>query len=88
MMYGRVKAYKNIKFLRPCEAQPMRTLYEYLEPENRFEGSDVSYTIIFFGSVRVHFREDAHTALKAAKASGLINLTDMEKRVLDTSHCY
>jgi hypothetical protein len=88
MMYGRVKAYKNIKFLKPREAQPMHTLSEYLEPENRFEGFDVSYTIVFFGSVWAHSREDAHTALKAAKATSLINLTDMEKWVLDTSHYY
>jgi hypothetical protein len=88
MMYGRVKAYKNIKFLKPREAQLMRTLSEYLEPENHLEGFDVSYTIVFCGCVQVHSREDAHTALKAAKATSLINLTDMEKRVLDTSHYY
>lgn len=83
-----VKAYKNIKFLKRREARTMRILSEYLEPENRFEDFNVSDTIVFFGSARVHSKKDASAALKVAKASGLAGDIDTAKRDMDMSRYY
>ena len=83
-----VKAYKNIKFLKRREARTMRILSEYLEPENRFEDFNVSDTIVFFGSARVHSKKDASAALKVAKASGLAGDLDTARRDMDMSRYY
>jgi uncharacterized protein (TIGR00730 family) len=47
-------AYKNEQFLDGAEARPLRILSEYLEPRAHFRKQQISDTIVFFGSARVH----------------------------------
>ena len=61
-------AYKNEHFLDGAEARPLRILSEYLEPKAHFRKEQISDTIVFFGSARVHehgplaeFYKDART---------------------------
>lgn len=61
-----LKAFENPEFLNGTTARPLRILAEYLEPESRFETSDVSDTIVFFGSSRVISRDAADQALTRA----------------------
>jgi hypothetical protein len=56
-------AYRNHSFLDNEEARPLRILAEYLEPLARFKEQHVQDTVVFFGSARVHSREDAEEAL-------------------------
>ena len=53
--------------------------FKYLESESRFEDIDVSETIVFFSSTRVHSQEDSCMILKAAKAFSLENDINMAK---------
>jgi len=64
------KAYHNTRFLESRDARAIRILAEYLEPQSRFERSDVQDTIVFMGSARLKSREAAEAALAAAERSG------------------
>ena len=61
------KAYKNDKFLNSKDARGLRILSEYMEPEARFEEFQVRDTVVFFGSARFVFRDEAEKRLKAAQ---------------------
>ncbi|MFQ5764334.1 MAG: LOG family protein [Rhodospirillales bacterium] len=64
------KAYENDRFLQSKDARALRILAEYLEPETRFEDFHVHDTVVFFGSSRIHSREDAEKRLAAARKKG------------------
>jgi len=51
-------AYLDTQFLESDEARPLRILSEYLEPLRRFQAENVEDTVVFFGSARMHSRED------------------------------
>ena len=52
------------EFLESADARPIRLLAEYLEPARRFRLENIQDTVVFFGSARVHSRQDAERALK------------------------
>src|SRR2546426_931492 len=56
-------AYLDREFLESEEARPLRILAEYLEPLRRFKLQDIQDTAVFFGSARIHSREEAERAL-------------------------
>ena len=57
-------AYHDQEFLESADARPIRLLAEYLEPARRFRLENIQDTVVFFGSARVHSRQDAERALK------------------------
>jgi uncharacterized protein (TIGR00730 family) len=57
-------AYHDEEFLETADARPIRLLAEYLEPAKRFRQENIQDTVVFFGSARVHSRENAERALK------------------------
>src|SRR5437867_3152787 len=57
-------AYLDPDFLDSEEARPIRILAEYLEPLERFKAQDIQDTVVFFGSARIHSREQAEAALQ------------------------
>src|SRR5918992_579041 len=56
-------AYENPEFLKAADARPIRILAEYLEPLRRFRRENIQDTVVFFGSARVHSRQEAERAL-------------------------
>src|ERR687891_1559001 len=61
-------AYHDEEFLESTDARPIRVLAEYLEPARRFRQENIQDTVVFFGSARVHSRQQAERALKALQA--------------------
>ena len=57
-------AYHDEDFLESADARPIRLLAEYLEPARRFRQENIQDTVVFFGSARLHSRENAARALK------------------------
>jgi hypothetical protein len=57
-------AYDNPEFLESTDARPIRILAEYLDPLRRFRKENIQDTVVFFGSARVHSRQEAERALK------------------------
>ena len=51
-------------FLESDEARPIRILAEYLEPLRRLREQNIQDTVVFFGSARVHSRQQAQSALE------------------------
>jgi uncharacterized protein (TIGR00730 family) len=58
-------AYHDPEFLETSDARPIRILAEYLDPLRRFRQQNIQDTVVFFGSARVHSRQQAERALKA-----------------------
>jgi uncharacterized protein (TIGR00730 family) len=56
-------AYHDQDFLESTDARPIRILSEYLEPLRRFKRENIQDTVVFFGSARIHSRQDAEQAL-------------------------
>ena len=56
-------AYHDLEFLESTDARPIRLLAEYLEPARRFRLENIQDTVVFFGSARVHSRQQAERAL-------------------------
>jgi uncharacterized protein (TIGR00730 family) len=56
-------AYYDKEFLESTDARPLRILAEYLDPLRRFRRANIQDTVVFFGSARVHSRQDAQRAL-------------------------
>jgi uncharacterized protein (TIGR00730 family) len=57
-------AYMDPLFLESDEARPIRILAEYLEPLQRLREQNIQDTVVFFGSARVHSRQQAQSALE------------------------
>ena len=62
-MHVQPLAYLDPSFLESEEARPLRILAEYLEPLRRFKAENIQDTVVFFGSARIHSRENAELAL-------------------------
>src|SRR3954471_4230367 len=58
------------EFLESDEARPVRIIAEYLEPLRRFRDQQIQETVVFFGSARVHSRENARRGLALAQRTG------------------
>jgi uncharacterized protein (TIGR00730 family) len=63
-------AYLDQEFLDSEEARPIRILAEYLEPLRRFKAQNIQDTVVFFGSARIHSRENAEAALALLAGQG------------------
>jgi uncharacterized protein (TIGR00730 family) len=63
-MSSQQKAYLDPQFLKSEDARPIRILAEYLEPLRRFKAQNIQDTVVFFGSARIHSRENAQRALE------------------------
>jgi uncharacterized protein (TIGR00730 family) len=63
-MHPQPLAYQDPEFLESEDSRPIRILAEYLEPLRRFKMQDIQDTVVFFGSARIHSREDAEQALE------------------------
>jgi uncharacterized protein (TIGR00730 family) len=61
-MHSQPLAYLDREFIDSEEARPLRILAEYLEPLRRFRAQNIQDTVVFFGSARIHSREDAEQA--------------------------
>jgi len=56
-------AYTDPTFLESDEARPIRIIAEYLEPLRRLQQQKIQDTVVFFGSARVHSRQNASRAV-------------------------
>jgi uncharacterized protein (TIGR00730 family) len=63
-MHPQPLAYMDSEFLDSEEGRPLRILAEYLEPLRRFKAEGIQDTVVFFGSARIHSREDAEQELE------------------------
>jgi uncharacterized protein (TIGR00730 family) len=63
------KAYKNLDFLSSREARTLRILSEYLEPEKRLRERNIKHTVVFFGSARIHPRDEREKMQKYYQAA-------------------
>jgi uncharacterized protein (TIGR00730 family) len=52
-------AYDNPHFLESADARALRILAEYFDPLAHFRRAGVQHTVVFFGSARIHSREEA-----------------------------
>ena len=66
-------AYENAKFLASADARALRVLSEYLEPLARFRRQNIQDTVVFFGSARVHSRQEAERQLQVLKQADAAN---------------
>ncbi len=57
-------AYQDPDFLESDEARPIRFMAEYLEPLRRLREQNIQDTVVFFGSARVHSRQQATRAFE------------------------
>jgi uncharacterized protein (TIGR00730 family) len=62
-MHPQPLAYMDPEFLDSEEGRPLRILAEYLDPLRRFKAEGIQDTVVFFGSARIHSRENAQRAL-------------------------
>src|SRR6266496_4217682 len=60
-------AYIDAEFLESDDARPIRILAEYLEPLRRLKEQNIQDTVVFFGSARVHSRQQATSELERLK---------------------
>ncbi len=67
-----VVAYRNDRFLESGTARTLRIVAEYLEPQARLRRLGVRHTVVFFGSARIHARDEA-----------VRNLRELESRSKD-----
>jgi uncharacterized protein (TIGR00730 family) len=58
------KAYLDHTFLKSEDARPLRILAEYMEPLRRFKAQNIQDTVVFFGSARIHSRQQAQHDLE------------------------
>ena len=69
-MQSQPLAYLDHEFLESEEARPLRILAEYLEPLRRFKAQNIQDTVVFFGSARIHSREQRGARARAVDRSG------------------
>ena len=87
-------AYHNPEFLESTDARPIRILAEYLDPLRRFRKENIQDTVVFFGSARVHSRQEAERALKllqqkrGRKPADHALLLKRSRKALDWSRYY
>src|ERR1700693_6035885 len=62
-------AYQNKPFLNSPDGRILRLLSEYSEPLSRFRREQIQDTVVFFGSARIHSRDNASNRLTAARGN-------------------
>ena len=93
-MYEQPLAYHNPDFLESTDARPIRILAEYLDPLRRFRKENIQDTVVFFGSARVHSRQQAERALRllqqkrGRKAADHALLLKRSRKALEWSRYY
>ena len=65
-----VLAYQNEPFLNSPDGRILRLLSEYSEPLSRFRREQIQDTVVFFGSARVHSRDNAASRLTEVRENG------------------
>jgi uncharacterized protein (TIGR00730 family) len=63
-------AYQNEPFLNSPDGRILRLLSEYSEPLSRFRREQIQDTVVFFGSARVHSRDNAASRLTEVRENG------------------
>ena len=86
-------AYMDPEFLESDEARPIRILAEYLEPLRRLKAQNIQDTVVFFGSARVHSRQEATRALerlrkRAGRSREHIAALKRSKKAVEWSRFY
>src|SRR3954464_14221055 len=74
-------AYMDSGFLETDDARPLRILAEYLEPLRRLKAQNIQDTVVFFGSARVHSRQEATRALDRLRRPSLRKTRDHAARL-------
>jgi uncharacterized protein (TIGR00730 family) len=62
-------AYKNEPFLNSPDGRILRLLSEYSEPLSRFRREQIQDTVVFFGSARIHSRDNASSRLNEVRGN-------------------
>jgi hypothetical protein len=87
-------AYHSEEFLETTDARPIRLLAEYLEPLRRFREQNIQDTVVFFGSARVHSRQQAQRNLillqkkRGRKAADHALLLKRSRKAVEWSRYY
>ncbi len=63
-------AYQNEPFLNSPDGRILRLLSEYSEPLSRFRREQIQDTVVFFGSARIHSRDNAKNRLTEVRENG------------------
>ena len=63
-------AYQNEPFLNSPDGRILRLLSEYSEPLSRFRREQIQDTVVFFGSARIHSRDNANSRLAEVRGNG------------------
>src|SRR5258707_9682690 len=63
-------AYQNKPFMKSPDGRILRLLSEYSEPLSRFRREQIQDTVVFFGSARIHSRDNASNRLTAVRGNG------------------
>ena len=63
-------AYQNEPFLNSPDGRILRLLSEYSEPLSRFRREQIQDTVVFFGSARIHSRDNASNRLTEVRSNG------------------
>src|ERR1700687_5307287 len=63
-------AYQNQPFLNSPDGRFLPLLSEYSEPLSRFRREQIQDTVVFFGSARIHSRDNASNRLTAVRGNG------------------
>jgi hypothetical protein len=63
-------AYQNEPFLNSPDGRILRLLSEYSEPLSRFRREQIQDTVVFFGSARIHSRDNAKNRLTEIRENG------------------
>src|SRR5271157_3905670 len=63
-------AYQNEPFLNSPDGRILRLLSEYSEPLSRFRREQIQDTVVFFGSARIHSRDNASSRLTEVRENG------------------
>ena len=63
-------AYQNEPFLNSPDGRILRLLSEYSEPLSRFRREQIQDTVVFFGSARIHSRDNAKNRLTEVREHG------------------
>ena len=62
MTHEQALAYMDPAFLESDDGRPVRILAEYFDPLRRLKEQNIQDTVVFFGSARIHSRQDATRA--------------------------
>ena len=73
-------AYQNEPFLNSPDGRILRLLSEYSEPLSRFRREQIQDTVVFFGSARIHSRDQAGNRLTEVRGNGADDAVEQQAR--------